>query len=102
MGPLTAYWIVPPPPPGPLGFGITAWSLEDVLRIIRAMGYEMFLPEDLNELVVREGVTVAELDQGHVVPNMGPIAVRGLWFPFVAVGLPAWAEQRMGMMSRSV
>jgi len=32
------------------------------------------------------------LDQPHVVANMGPIVVRGMWYPFVAVGVPEWAE----------
>jgi len=41
-----------------------------------------------------EGITVAELDQPHVVRNMGPIAVRGMWYPLVAVGVPRWAEER--------
>jgi hypothetical protein len=36
---LTAFWIVPPSPHGPLGFGVTAGSLDDALGIIRALGY---------------------------------------------------------------
>src|SRR6267378_6323709 len=85
---LTAYWIVPSSPHAPLGFGVTAWSFADALRIIRALGYGGFLPDDLSMLRVTEGVRVAELDQPHVVANMGPIVVRGMWFPFVAVGVP--------------
>jgi hypothetical protein len=90
--PLTAFWIVPPSPHGPLGFGVTARSLDDALRIIRALGYERYLPDDLNTLSVREGIMVAELDQPHIVANMGPIVVRGMWYPFVAVGVPTWAD----------
>jgi hypothetical protein len=89
---LTAFWIVPPSPHGPLGFGVTAWSLDDAIEIIRALGYESYLPADLRELTVQEGVTVRELDQPHVVANMGPIVVRGMWYPFVAVGMPNWAN----------
>jgi hypothetical protein len=89
---LTAFWIVPPSPHGPLGFGVTAWSLDDALRIIRALGYGRYLPDGLSALVIREGVTVADLDQPHVVANMGPIVVRGMWYPFVAVGVPQWAD----------
>jgi hypothetical protein len=90
--PLIAFWIQPPSPHGPLGLGVTAWSLDDALRIIRALGYGRYLPEDLSTLVIREGVTVADLDQPHVVANMGPIVVRGMWYPFVAVGVPKWAD----------
>lgn len=91
---LTAFWIVPPSPHGPLGFGVTAWSLDDALRIIRALGYGCYLPDSPRALRVTEGVTVAGLDQPHVVANMGPIVVRGMWYPFVTVGVPGWAEER--------
>lgn len=87
---LTAFWIVPPTKHGPLGFGVTAWSLDDALRLIRGLGYGDYLPADLNTLVVHEAVTVADLDQQYVVPNMGPIVVRGMGYPFVGVGVPAW------------
>jgi hypothetical protein len=92
---LTAYWIVPPSPHGPLGFGVTAWSCDDAVRIIRAFDYGRYLPEDLSTLTVKEGIAVAELDQPHVVANMGPIAVRGMWYPFVAIGIPEWAKDRL-------
>jgi hypothetical protein len=32
-------------------------------------------------LAVIEDVDVRELDQGHVVPNMGDPTVRGVWYP---------------------
>jgi hypothetical protein len=89
--PLTAFWIAPPSPQGSLGFGVTAWSLDDAIRIIRCLGYGGYLPDDLSTLSVRKGVTVADLDRRHVVSNMGPIVVRGMWYPFVAVGVPRWA-----------
>ena len=44
---------------------------------------------------VTEGVTVRTSSTSqHMVPNMGPIAIRGMWYPFVAVGVPTWAEER--------
>jgi len=92
---LTAYWIVPPSPHGPLGFGVTAWLFDDAVQIIRAIGYGEYLPDDLNTLTVKKGITVAKLDQPHVVANMGPIVVRGMWYPFVTIGVPAWAEERL-------
>ena len=96
---LTAFWIVPPSPYGPLGFGVTAWSLNDALRIIHALGYGDRLPEDLSALTVREGIKVADLDHNHVVLNMGPIAVRGMWYPFLTVGMPKWADYRMRQLT---
>lgn len=92
---LTAYWISTPFPHAPLGFGVTAHSIEDAIGIIRALGYDRFLPDELGNLRVVERVTVADLDHPHVVANMGPIVVRGMWYPFVAVGVPRWAEERL-------
>jgi hypothetical protein len=94
--PLTAFWIQPPSPDGPLGFGVTALSLNDALFIIRALGYGEYLPDDLNSLKIRVGITFAELDHPHVVANMGPIVVRGMWYPFIAVGVPNWANAPPG------
>lgn len=92
---LTAFWIKSPLPHAPLGFGVTAWSLDNALGIIAALDYGRYLPGDQAGMQIREGITVAELDQPHVAANMGPIAVRGMWYPFVAVGVPQWAEERL-------
>lgn len=92
---LTAYWIKSPFPHAPLGFGVTAWSLDDALGIISALGFVRNLTDGLAGVQVHEGIRFAELDQPHVVANMGPIVVRGMWFPFVAVGVPEWAEERL-------
>jgi len=95
MTQLTAFWITSLLRHAPLGFGVTAWSRDDAFAIIEAFGYGRFLPENLVEVTVVEGIKFAELDHVHVVNNMGPIAVRGLWYPFVAVGVPSWAEERI-------
>jgi hypothetical protein len=92
---LTAFWIKSPSPHAPLGFGVTAHSRKDAFAIIHAMGYGDYLPSEEKAVRVVEGVTVAELDQPHVVRNMGPIAVRGMWYPFVGVGVPGWAEEKL-------
>jgi hypothetical protein len=92
---LKAFWIKSPLAHAPLGFGVTARSLDDALQIIEAMDYSCYLPPDRSALQIKAGVTVAELDQPHVVANMGPIVVRGMWYPFVALGIPAWAEERL-------
>ena len=92
---LTTFWIRSSSSHAPLGFGVTARSLEDALQIIRAFGYGDFLPADRHGLEVVQPMTISALDQNHVAPNMGPTNVRGLWYPFVAVGIPRWAEERM-------
>jgi hypothetical protein len=83
--PLIPFWIVPPSKSGPLGFGVTAFSLSDAFQIIQDSGFE--LPEDRSTLQIRERVRVSDLDQPHVVKNMGPIVVRGLWYPFLKIGV---------------
>jgi hypothetical protein len=82
---LTPFWIVPPSKYGPLGFGVTAFSLADALRLIEDAGYE--LPDDRTTLHVTADIRTSDLDQSHIVPNMGPIVVRGMWYPFTRLGV---------------
>jgi hypothetical protein len=86
MSELTAFWIVTPFPHGPLGFGVTAHSFEDALWIIRAKGYVDYLPHDQSTLKVKQGIAFSELDRS-VASRIGPIVVRGLWYPFTSVGM---------------
>jgi hypothetical protein len=65
------------------------------LRIIRAFDYGRYLPDDSKDVRVTTVISVADLDQSHVPAHMGPIAERGMWYPFVAVGVPGWAENRI-------
>jgi hypothetical protein len=51
--------------------------LEDALALLAAAGLEV-RPE-LGAVI--EGVRVPDLDQDHVVPNMGVIVQRGVWYP---------------------
>jgi hypothetical protein len=82
---LISFWIVPPSKHGQLGFGVTAFSLNDAFQIIQDAGFE--LPEDKNTLRIRENIKISDLDQRHVVTNMGPIVVRGMWYPFTKTGV---------------
>jgi hypothetical protein len=59
-------------------YGVTAHSYEDATQLLRAAGYPL---EPGVAVAVREEVTIDQLDQRHVVPNMGPMQVRGVWFP---------------------
>lgn len=62
-----------------LGCGVTAYSLDDAKSVLTQMIFrEDPLPE-IEEVV--EDVDVGSLDQGRVVPNMGPPNERGVWFP---------------------
>jgi hypothetical protein len=52
---LTAFWILPPSPRGSHGFGVTAWSLDDALRFIRAQGYGATFPPTWMSCGLRRG-----------------------------------------------
>ena len=82
---LTALWIDGPDPRGPLGYGVTAFSLTDALEIVRRAGYR--LPEDASALRVRADIRPADIEHRFVREHMGPIVVRGLWYPFIDVGV---------------
>ncbi|MGZ3274231.1 MAG: hypothetical protein ACXU8Z_10745 [Caulobacteraceae bacterium] len=64
------------PTPLNMGIGVTAASEADARLLIRL---------HFGDEVVVENVTViadmAEIDQDHVVPNMGNHMVRGVWWP---------------------
>ena len=83
---LSCYWITTGNRWSPLGFGVTAWSVEDAIRLLKAEGFDM--PESLEQLQVQENVTFADLDHNHVVPNMGPMVMRGVWYPRCNLGFP--------------
>lgn len=59
------------------GIGVTAYSREDALELIKNAEY---LRDENIESVV-DDVDIRTLDQGQVIPNMGPPNFRGVWFP---------------------
>lgn len=72
---LKPYWIETNKPLS-IGYGITARSQEDaggLLRLTLSGDYVIISIEPVDDL--------ASLDQGHVIPNMGNIFRRGIWFP---------------------
>jgi hypothetical protein len=76
------YWITFPrserPTPLNLGCGVTAESEQAAIEMVRA---RIFQGQTFEIERVVEDVSVADLDQGHVVPNMGNPVLRGIWFP---------------------
>jgi len=60
------------------GYGVTAHSRDQAESLLNSLGY----PRE-NETIVRviEDIAVTELDQNHVLPNSGSVAVFGVWFP---------------------
>lgn len=78
---LTPFWIEPNEPRLPKGYGVTAYSFEDAIALIRSIGLP--LPEDLSKIKVVENIRPVEIEYSHVSLNMGPIVLRGVWYPFL-------------------
>lgn len=57
------------------GAGITAWSEADAIELCKAAmpTYPVLSIKIISDM--------QELDQNHVVPNMGNWFVRGVWYP---------------------
>jgi hypothetical protein len=83
---LTCFWITTGNRWGPLGFGVTAWSVDDAIRLIKAEGFD--IPESPDQLQVHENVNYSDLDPNNVAPNIGPMVMRGLWYPRRNLGYP--------------
>jgi hypothetical protein len=65
--------------------GVTAWTRDDAEQLI---GASVFRGEPLPPISrVTENIDVSTLDAGHVLPNMEPPNVRGVWYPR-GYGLP--------------
>ena len=64
-----------------LGIGVTAHSLEEAealaMRTCEASGWVFDVVKVVADIDVRD------LDQNHVVPNMGPPNFKGVWFPML-------------------
>jgi hypothetical protein len=60
------------------GCGVTAYSIEDALRLVSdALG----IPELPAVVSVVENVDVSTLDANHILPNIGLTVCRGVWYP---------------------
>ena len=61
------------------GFGVTAFSLEDAKSLLDDAARSLGIDYEVLEII--EDIDIRSLDQGHVLPNMGPPNLRGVWFP---------------------
>ena len=67
----------------PLGFGITAFDWNDAASLLSRAVSECW-GEKIDAAAVESATEITsedELDQSHVVPNMGVMLRRGVWFP---------------------
>lgn len=77
---LTRYWF---PATRGLGVGVTAHSQAQAKEM--ALLALPLLPSGAEFGDPIADVDVRSLDQGHVVPNMGPCNLEGVWYPAQAL-----------------
>jgi hypothetical protein len=62
-----------------IGCGVTAYSYSDALNILKDKVFKDSSQFQIKRVI--EDVDVSTLDPGHVLPNMSPPNLRGIWFP---------------------
>jgi len=67
------------PNPFNLGCGVTANDLFDAIAVIEQNGVRMRVKQEI--LMIKRIFEMVELDQKHVIPNIGNHLKRGIWFP---------------------
>jgi hypothetical protein len=67
------------PTPLNAGCGVTAFNRDDAITILRE--YVFKKEKNLEWISLIEGIDISTLDQRHVLPNIGDVAKRGIWFP---------------------
>ena len=81
LGHLRRFWF---PLSQGLGIGVTAAS-EDEARALAEETRQNHFSREATILGVIPDVDISTLDAGHVLPNIGPPAVRGVWYPALNV-----------------
>ena len=84
---LKRYWIIlyPEDKYGPRNIGVTAFSKDDAKLIIKAnlenLAYNELVKSINDDTEFIENIDIRLLDKGHVIPNMGVVTFKGIWYP---------------------
>ena len=62
-----------------IGCGITAYSQEDAINILQTTLFKSAVMPEFE--TITQDVDISTLDGSHILPNMGDITSRGIWFP---------------------
>lgn len=62
-----------------LGCGVTGYDYADALQMLARTVFAEHPQVEVDAVI--EDVDIRTLDAGHVLPNMGVPAARGIWFP---------------------
>jgi hypothetical protein len=68
----------------PSWYGVSAYSLADALALLAERGVAIDMRAA--NVTIEEAITFHDLERrpilrNHLVPNMGPMQFRGLWYP---------------------
>ena len=81
------YWFIvyPEDPFGPKNIGVTAFSKVQALSLaiycLGKSGLTHYLTNLNDNTEVIENVDLDSLDQNHVIPKIGVVVWKGVWFP---------------------
>jgi len=70
---------LPKPTAVNLGCGVTAYSREDALNLLRKHVFGANGPPPIIDCI--EDVGLDQIEQKHARPNIGDTSRRGIWFP---------------------
>jgi hypothetical protein len=75
------YWVEHDDPHGPIGYGVTAFDEDDALGLLGSIGYGLCVSDRYREIK-----TVNAIPSKVARERMGPLVVRGVWYPFSNLG----------------
>lgn len=83
MTQLKRYWFQFESPGSPgalnLGCGVTAYDYDDAISVLRT---SIFRNREMPTITdYKENVDISTLDPKHILPNIGSVLVRGVWWP---------------------
>jgi hypothetical protein len=62
-----------------LGCGVTAYDKEDAIKLLKQLLFKNW--NSVPVLSIKENISINDLDQHDVAPDIGNIQVRGIWYP---------------------
>ena len=62
-----------------LGCGVSAFDYEDALNLLKERIFGPNGPPPIVQCI--EDVQISDLEKSHVLPNIGSMDIRGIWFP---------------------
>jgi hypothetical protein len=84
---LKRYWFIvyPQDKYGVRNIGVTAYTLTEARQIINntfaKLNWMQISEVEIENAEVIENINIELLDTNHVIPNMGVVTFKGVWFP---------------------